>query len=569
MDRTTKTVYSLSALAVVFALIAWVLLSTTRTRHNPNPDGSRRPAQLTNTVGATSVDIPQLNRETSDRILSEPTSSVALTLEIVDAEGRPISGAHCSIVLEESFAEIGVTNEAGHLSTRISTDMTGEIIAHAPGFANTAASFRSDNNDVELKLIMPPGGYISGTVTTPSGGLISECRVFAFRATTVINPETVSKILVGDPRVQTAVAESSGFFQVEGLNPNYEYSLLAAGSGYLTRNRVPPILPSASGIELPLFPLYGVILSLVDPHGGAISANSDLISFPTGNLTSNDHSVLYLDPNDFMAQLAGIHVDQLDLGDGNQQLFLFSAEDDKAEVGPITHLIRVPGYDPVITEVMVPRLSSSVPVQNLELIPNASDRGKLNLAFQGVERDPSFGNPRSVLPVGTLFLQRENEEVYQILFWHFPHEAKLIEDIPYGHYKAWFTTANRFYRLPQFSENTFPVLIGETTAQLTIPAQELGSIQLKFPAGMDSYSGDVDSVRCQVKPLQWLGSHNSGLQMSAFPIVFNSPPFLIEGLPPGRYQIELNQPFRRTIGNVGDEIYVTSGETTILEVQAE
>lgn len=566
MDTQKKYILLLATVGLALAVAAWSIIATSRHKHDPVPSGVHRPSETVEAEVKQQIPLPAIKRHEVGTLNLEPPL-VSLSVAVVDFEGNPIANAECSIVIEDSISFLGVSNSEGKLMTKVNASSVGEIIAVAQGFSSSNTPFSVSNSNLNLRIVMSLGGSISGTVHPPEGGLLEDCWVVAFQSSRELKAADAPMIMGGDPRFHVANVESSGSFKIEGLDPQLEYSVLAAGAGYTTRKRVPPIQPSQVDIDLFVLPIFGVLVELVEADGTPITKDLELNSYPAGNFSTREKSVSYLPPESLAAYLAGVRIEKLDLGGGSREVFLFTAEDERDEVGPVVHLIRVPGYEALRAEVTVPRLTGSISLQTLQLVSNTATRGRLQIKFDGFSVEGEGDYPHSLLPVGTVYLRRDNEEVYQVNVGHFSNEVKAIEGLPAGLYEAWFTTSNRYFRYPRLTEETITLEVGLTPERLIIPIHELGTIEVVFHSGEGDLGVDAaGSMSCLVRPLEWLGDNNSGGQMGFVPMIFESPPYLVEGLPPGRYLVKLLRPFTATLGEDGIDVIVSRSSVTPVAV---
>lgn len=422
------------------------------------------------------------------------------------------------------------------------TDAQGECSTPAPpadafllrartdGFASGDV-YSTPPHPPTLQLVLEPEALIVGRVVDPTGAPVADASVLAWK--TWIQPllaDLVGPNVEDSSALATAQSGPDGRFLLRGLDPGASYDLCAGARGLTSAERIGPVEPGPAEIPLVLAPIVGVELRLGDPGS---KDPGDPRFWETPDMTWRwPEGGTWLERDDPRLVLAGVPPELCRRQRSLRAGFFFLVEDDAVPFGPIEFEARLPGYQPVSEALFAHSLREDLVVHVAPLIAVATSWGSLEVSLR---LSPSHRGGSDAWPeLGRLVLQ--DAHVPTRRFFHVVRSLDRgpirFSDLPAGDYSLRYVPAHGFARLHEPVDLT---LHAGATAALVIDLSDAHELELEIlAAGGGHHYGtalvEISSGR--------VGGHGTGF------LLFQRPPFVLQGLPSGTYSLNLYEPFQ-------------------------
>lgn len=405
------------------------------------------------------------------------------------------------------------------------------LLVSAGGFADYQYELPLDPPS-ELLVLLEPEVTIRGRVVTADNGAPpNQVRVYAW--STADDPSESALQLAVEKRVApvvTALTDDRGYFTLSRLSSEQQYSLAAGGHGWASPSTIPGVRPGVQLQEITVWRLYGCVVRMVTPDGDALPRSS-LYSF---SCDSNIPGAVDITFPSLHLRLSGITLAMPGLsqrrGDWRSAFFGCLGPQNLATIGVAEMRYTVPGFAPLAVSIALPAVTDQLSERTCVLRP-MTELGILRLRFQSSKRanmDMCDGRScRGILvsPIRVELRGRHNTFACQInCLQEAEHE---IHGVPVGVYKVLIHGVG--WRFPLDTDNGF-VSIGNEPALYDVPIRELcGTVVLQPEEPLPRQRSASISVNIM---------HDRD-PTSAQRVGFRDAPYMVSGLAPGRYNLEV------------------------------
>jgi len=215
--------------------------------------------------------------------------------------------------------------------------------------------------------------------------------------------------------------------------------------------------------------------------------------------------------------------------DWRNLLYTYKAADPNIALGPIDVFYRVAGYEETTASIPLFPVADTIPTRTVFLSPttNGFGRARIRLLTDGDSppRVVLFGPPTAVVEFQPLY---GDAKKMVVSYLGLRDVERMVEGLPYGEYRVDFIAAGGDYRDPAKGEPVQTVTIGEKLTEITFDARPLCSALLLFPS-LNSRSSS--------SPLGVEAQRIDNYRSVAYS--FEAPPYLLQGLSPGKYRLHL------------------------------
>ncbi len=537
MQQSRLAPLILVLIIVLFAVTFFVLSNTTddgvppenvtisRAEVSGEPPEKKVPPEK---ESADSFVLPRLEKATLP-----PARSRDYEIQVLRPSGTPIGGAS----IEVSPGRAGVTGEYGRFPISIEdSDWPIQIDVVAAGFARKNVEFSIPDDEELITIRLDPisdaihGRVVIGSEKEPAG---SGIHVVAW-ATRIRAPSwgTLRSLFEGDAPEGVLLAETddAGLFLFEGLDTAERYSLIAGGGGSSTLESTEGVLPGTDDTVLAAIGLFGAALRFTQVGQVELRNKNGMqgVHFVTAS-KAGLHRIAYQSPacalNGFLSEASP------------EMRFLFFLKDTtQEELGPLETVCSVPGYNKHLVRFIAHRAIGQIAIQDVELSPFGDRMGAIEVIFDGWSGTPS---PNSSVPAGEIHLTNHSTYLRYPVKTLF-QDSQLIEGVPQGFYNVAFQTKGGFLRQPKSKKEKGPVPLHLTDviARLPFEVEHLGALGVTIRDGARLYDGGVWIYLTESS--DGIDPHRHGL--SDKPSDFREPPYVIEGIPYGTYDLSVQTP---------------------------
>lgn len=481
------------------------------------------------------VTVDPVTRE-SFPVEHQADSRKGLVLHFQDEYGSPVPGVDVWIRSGSAVGHVGSkADDSGQVRVPQS-DLLGPVVllAKHPRF-QPLETLLEQTGPTDKILVLLGKAHISGVVLDPGGRPVSsQPFVLAYLDGHPPSKQQALDALKGHPSSLSLVpALSSGEFTLDGLRPNAMYTLIAAGGGVAVTKPSPSVPANTENAVLQVEGLFGLRLKF-----GELARSGD--DSPT--LWHPPGLRWYWDPKIIGA--TGIGTDSLsalllgaDLRDstripGSSLTLLFTAAPGLDSVGPIDIQGTVAGYEPIDRELWIPRLKESIPDLWLELVPVATGWGSVSVRFLGV-LEGTIGEVHRVRPLGSIsFRSLDGQIAFTHAFNKF--EPLALKNLPFGDYFVSLSTESGYSAHPTTQPDG--IELGPTSDRAEIFFDMSQSCEVELFAAMRDGSTFDGELNIEV------GQEVDGKVFNSF-VAFLRPPYVVQGLIPGRYRFTIYKPF--------------------------
>lgn len=556
-SNSRSLVWTLVGACLVASLLYWAIRSP---EQGASEAVSAAPAQrLSGADDVIAAPAPSAERTEN---ASQARASVATSRVLaVDTSGAPLEGARVFTNGERGWTLRGSTDASGVLALDFAPDATVQVAGRADGFTPTRATSTPPHTD-EVRLVFEPGERICGVVRTHAGAAPrAPVRLLAFSRERPIETlvQRSEHLIAGDPTLLLAQSDADGAFCIDGVTPGDVYALACGGHGYVSSRGVTSVMAGKRDVSIEVTRLFGVAIQFLDRTG------EHLVSAQGGRgldgwceaPQSRFHGTVGVD-----ALLAGLDPKWTSVPP--DMVFWTYVSDSEAEsLGPVRLTHAVAGYAAGEERFDAGIVAKEVPIVVVPLDPVRVGRASVEVVFTtAVDAD---GHRRVRQPHDGRLELRGADGVE----WAFPVPAAVderasVHGVPFGSYRARYVATP--FQFPARGLEPVALEVGAEGARFEVSLTGTGWIRLALRrVDGSAYTGQVQlsllNGEVKIRPD---GSFR-GAAAAARPV---SAPYLIEGLPPGRYTALLDSP---TFGTPTGERFLTvdvrEGEETVLAAE--
>lgn len=456
---------------------------------------------------------------------SEATGVDSVLFRFEDVRGGAVAGVQ--LFLLSSPFSIGQSDERGSFRLFL-TDPSAPL------------SFRAEHPDTfpldvrlappfppERSCVLQPRARIRGVIVDVLGNPVpTRPRVLAYPEDQPPSTREVFAASQGKPvSLFLSRANEKGEFTLTNLEPETSYELLVGGGG--VANASPHRTVSDSDVVVRVSSVFGARVgiqawsgsrtALWESPGPTWSWHREFVGASGFTAESLTAALLGLDPSETLR------------GPSNPMPMLFLAESSAGEVGPI-HLRGTPaGYEALEVELFLPRFVDTIRDVWIETTPRAAGWGRLRIDRRmpdsftaGVGRRFRVGEVQLVAPGA----------VFESAFLDWSSDPLDVGPVPYGTYSVALDMEVGYAHHPAHEAR---VEIGPgTDARVTIDLS--ASCEVGFGVWLRGSNEAMGECSIEV-------SHELGGQMVTSFADFSRPPYVVQGLVPGRYGFTIHRPF--------------------------
>lgn len=244
--------------------------------------------------------------------------------------------------------------------------------------------------------------------------------------------------------------------------------------------------------------------------------------------------------------------------DGWYRALVLMTPESGAGSGPanVSFTFQLPGYEPVLGEVVIRPYSEDVPVQEVEMIPTGDSFGSLQVEFMGATYLDDWV-PRSPGPEYELTLREKGGNRLALKYSIPLRESERVDGIPSGVYDVVFEGLGKSLKITPAES---PVRIGPDLApSLTLELGVFGSIEVEVVRA-DGSMYDSGPIKVQL-----ITETEPGLGLPMF-YHLAGPPYIIRHVAPGPHYLVLLTPeeivYRNPEAVPLDTVFVTESHVS-------
>jgi hypothetical protein len=469
-------------------------------------------------------------------------------IKVVDDHGKALAGALVRASTSKDTFEVGRSDTDGMVEWVPYPGEEYRLSAKLSGFRTHSRAVGSEFLQSEL------GRAIEIRMTLGSGSLRGHLVDGEARAIREAGVRVIARPARGFPSwgkdaravlpysiecegVGIALTDSGGSFEIEGLDAETEYEVLAAGRGWCSPQ--PTKARCGTLAVVPMAALYGAHLQVQrstpneEHEGHEISAlTSSWFAAPSDCIDLTEPALLglvpgWVHPRDASRSMLW-----------EKPLFFLKEKSVGAELGPFDFHLQLVGYRSHRIELHLPRITDRL--ETLDLHPEPlpmRPRGSLRLRIDGLDRlPPSAGMGGRIGEA--LLLPRDGGAELGFPIVQGKCDGMLIGGIPEGEYEL---RVRYSASLPKANPSPVPICIEEGVTDFSVSAPPFGWIDIHVSDGADPepVSGYIGYRVIRYHPSgatdQTVGSRDFGK-------------FVVGPLPPGTYGVECRVAFSRFSG---------------------
>jgi hypothetical protein len=535
-------------LAIVGAATVWFLLFA------PNPAGL---ASLRVAEGGLIDSRQASNSEPSDATPGLPERHVRveqgihldrIAVEVRSERGDPIPDAVAVLASDGALIHRGTTDQNGNAVLAVAGGQSLVLGVTAQGYVAYRATL-SDPLPARTVVVLRSSVTIRGRVQQPDGRPPPAPMLVVAWPThrQAPSPDDLRLLFAGTPLLPAVETDPAGEFLLDGLSEGRSYLVAAGNTGWTTRAvsehecRVVPGNRENEPLVLTIWKVFACVARARLEDGGeppeAKEIGSWSVVVPRSARTVAE---IELGLSRIAEAMAGQQVSRprnwLDLQDDWRfRVLAYTSSEDHLKT-LITYW--VPGLAPGRAEVHLPHFTGNLPVRNVFLAPKTRDFGTLRVTIRA---DHDVLASPGTSSAATLFLEpadRRGDEI-RIRMASLGSGVHEFRDIPAGRYRARLVAERGSFQQPPTNRPARPITIGLHAATIEFDLRGLAAVQLVFREQRGSEVADVG--RIVVTPQSPDGAESYGM------CGFRGPPYLLQGLNPGRYRFQVR--FQMTAGS--------------------
>lgn len=543
LRATTATV----AVAIVVAVVVVATVdkgdATVFSKREAQP-ATRREVPLTEP----SPTIRQVIEYRSDR------ESPSLAIEVANTNGNPVTGATVLLLGETEEAVLGTTDQYGVIRVA-GIDLSKALLLRAehPYYATELRRFSAPIPS-PISMVLDSARAISGQVLRIDGAVPStEITVAAWPAEEA--PPSIPEVLqrVRSPQARPALrwvtTDEDGTFILANLEQDRRYYLVAGGGGLASRQPTLADLVDGNPLVLSVFQVHAAAIRLKTPAGHVIPPpkaisvkRSDAphrLEQGYGRRWSETKNAQVIDPYHAIA-LAAPQLPYGNTDDAALELCLYLSAQFDMDVGPNYAAYKLPGYEPTVVTFSAPAAKGDVQVYDAVLTPTTNCFGSLRMTFVDASgRAAAYKN----CPEGVLMLRTSEGQTYRTYVRPSVNtNFAVVENVPCGEYEISFQAVHHALEFPARGIGGIRTHINSNTSDFEVVLGEsYGAIDVRLKlAGGQLWQGTTQFVISRERPFR-NASGNLEVQNCAAPSFANAP-YIITGLPAGRYWVRSSWP---------------------------
>ena len=460
-----------------------------------------------------------------------PVEGAALRILVSAEDHRPIHDAKLYLMAADGWHYSTATDAHGVASLALREP--ARILVQHPAYQSLEVQVLAD--EVTRTITLEGGGAFAGVLR---GASFPEEWVVA--AVPKSRPRQLLEWTSGGELSRwTSPVSKLGEFELTGLDPTAEYSVIGLADGAYAGVGFQPVVPGPAQnpkwIELNAEELWAAHLVFDGPDGLPARYPPTLNMWESKSLKPRRASAPGFRragqlPLAIRIQILG----ERGFSQSSYPIFFTPDSPSSGEQPMATYTFQLPGYLAIEGQVPLERASSEIVETHVQLTPSVVGWGDVVLHPHGTEYLSGF--PGS--GVFTAFQLVLEERSGMVLSYHMEspfHESLRLDDIPAGSYAVALRSSGELLRVVVATHDDPLVVVPGESVPLELELADLGSIQLTvFEAGVEQTEGDVGvSVIRGVDP----GKGN------VEKILLREYPYVVRHLPPGPYYLWLDRPF--------------------------
>lgn len=510
-------------------------------------------------------EIPLLRSTARKAVPIDPPEAQSETIRVVKPKrGGVITGASVYLhgVKEETY--LGATNEDGLLGAALPP--SGHLIAVSAEYVSEYHSYAVDRDDPRdvIEIVTIPAGRITGKVTHVDMTPAAQVHVLVAarglpRSTAFSNGDWPSNI------VQVTESASDGTFRLDGLNPEGDYMMFAGKTGYLARKPV-AVKTGSNPVEITVGRVYGLALRLEGASGASIEVAQGLYGPYHGSMQCADDAAsrVTVGPE---CMLAGIQPHLLRQTE-SKRLFLYTHPAQPESVGPLQFTTQTLGYENAQHRFDARPVEEGIPVGVIRVGGLAADMGSLRVHITGLP--DALRKAHGTLPRCFICLEaprgRDPGQGPRNLKFVVDHSRTIeLNPVPAGEYEVHYR-ADAF-QWPDRSERPRMTIDPGQQAVVEFDMSAFGALELHVRrTGGVLHRGAVRVVSVFQEPVtretpQGLFSGPASTRG------FDSPPYVVWPLEPGRHLVFISNPFYSASVDEPTFATITGGQVVTLTIE--
>ena len=571
--RTARTSLGWVGLILGCALAAW--LGSRFGAGDPTGASGPAPSGAETEVQAESLERDDPERGTLVAIDPSPPTAAAnaapvvagegTRLRTVDDRGRPVGNVPLVARHQGTTRALGRTDAEGWLEAALPMERPLILAGCADDWLGERllGASEPDAADTTVEVQLRPAGRATGQVLdsrqNPVGADVLVVALPAVHATPTA--DRLEQLRAFPHDAPSARTDEQGRFELTGLDPEGEYLLRGAGSGWVLRQDEEPQVLTGAHRVCTADPLWAAAVELLDTDGRPAAVSLQLE--PHG---SERAEFLGTPLSAWPLETSAVRWNGLGATRENQpahvRLFAFTGGDPDGELAPFVYQALLPGYESASRRVDAVRVGRR-PLRRepLTLSPRSTGFGQLELMHLD-----AAGELRP-LPEGELVLF-DDSQVFRLHVAATPSGSATLGPVPHGRYGYQFKAADGTVQSQELeSGQQLQVLVGREPGLARVDLGPVGSVELRVrtPDGRP-YWGSLTVLVGEPGGV-WFDSDQSLTWSGVQRVHFAGPPYHLDPLPQGTFRFVLDAPFEIEIEG-GYDISVEPGRPQVIEYAA-
>jgi len=378
--------------------------------------------------------------------------AVGLSVRCVDANnGKGLDGCAFLSASGNSIPEVVALGSGDYLLADLIASNSGPLMVSLEGYSEGTIDFQQGSSYPETGLTLalkPIGGVVRGRVSSVSGEACPNDTVVVAWLAGHSAPRATRAGGILTPGALHCRVDPDGNYELFGLQPERDYSFVAAGDGLVSQG----LKEARAGdiLDIAVSPVFGAIIRYIDDAGGALKTNPKVFYYTDGITYQPQDGALAVDCPPSLWSLCGIpHGRQLRQSDQWEQAVVL-VDDSEFDTKPLALRIRIPGYRLREAVVDLPRVRrSGNPLLTIPLQATTDSWVDVPVAVRRSEA-PSLVGINVPTSKGVLHLDPVGKtgQTMVVPIAALDSRVQVISDVPAGDYIVRFRSRSRMYYLP-------------------------------------------------------------------------------------------------------------------------
>lgn len=492
------------------------------------------------------------------RVEVPSADGVTVDVMVMTMERRPVDSAEVIFwSLRTSDAVVALLNDSVYRAHGLPMDRPMMLSVTASGFATSLREVRASASTT-VEVILKPAASIRGKVTLPDGSPPPvQVIVYAAPFTDLPGPwlDLLRATRDGAKGIPYSTTNEQGDFEILGLDPQEDHTVVCGGSGWVGERVHRFIRPGDEGVSLVLWRAYGGVVQLKTAHGQVpdscfASVSTSAHPFPDSNaITSRSWETIVVQ---------GACAWRYDDDDWRRRLFLVKSATISDQLGSVSLEHEVPGFDASTSAIPMMALSAAALLEaTVQLRPWASGFGNVRARFHTAYQLSEVPGELWRAPVMWILRSLDTKLTFERAVGRPSFEPVDAIGVPHGRYEVFLGSPDGAWNADRQPSRL--VTVGDEPLEIDYELPNAGSLVVRID-NEGREGADWTSVA--------LG-RSDGL---GFLVEFASSPYILECIPSGKYRVVVRRQDgtspRDAVARI-ESVVINHGEVTECKVSLE